>query len=78
MSQMTCNRHATGFIRMLVLPVTAFRGNQIPAIGFDQFDNVAHLHIRILAYIAIFGAAPAKVVKPVLSEVEGLPFYEPE
>jgi hypothetical protein len=67
---MTCNCHATGFVRMLLLPVTAFRGNQIPAIGFDQFDDVAHFHTQILAHIDMFSGAPAKVVK--------LPFYEPE
>ena len=55
---------------MLVLPVAAFRGNQIPAIGFDHFDDVAYLHTQILAHIAIFGGVPAQVVK--------VPFYEPE
>jgi hypothetical protein len=70
MAGVTGNRHATGFIRMLVLPVAAFCGNQIPAISFDQFDDVAYLDTQILAHIAIFDAAPAKVVK--------LPFYEPE
>ena len=70
MAGVTGNRHATGFIRILVLPVAAVCGNQIPAIGFDQFDDVAYLHTQIFAHIAIFDGAPAKMVK--------LPFYEPE
>jgi len=51
---MTCNGHATRFDRMLILPVTAFRDYQIPAIGFDQFDDVTNLHYQILARITIF------------------------
>jgi hypothetical protein len=42
---------------MLVLPVTAFRDNQIPAIGLDKFDNITNFHNQILAYIAFFDDA---------------------
>jgi len=42
---------------MLKLPVTAFRHNQIPAIGFDKFDSVADFHAQILALIAVFDDA---------------------
>ena len=57
MAGMTCNGHATRFGRMFILPVTAFRDNQIPAIGFNLFDNVTNLHDQILARIAIFDDA---------------------
>lgn len=56
---MTCNGHATRFGRMLKLPVTTFRDNQIPAVGFDKFDDVTNLHSRILARIAFFDDAHA-------------------
>jgi hypothetical protein len=44
---------------MLKLPVTTFRDNQIPAIGFDKFDNVADFHAQILARIPVFDDARA-------------------
>lgn len=44
---------------MLILPVTAFRDDQIPTIGLDEFDNVTNLHSQILAYIAISDDARA-------------------
>ena len=39
---------------MLILPVTAFRDNQIPAIGFDKFYNITNFHVKILAYNVVF------------------------
>ena len=39
---------------MLVLPVTAFRDDQKPAIGFDKFDDITNFHNQILAYIGLF------------------------
>jgi len=68
---MTSNSHATSFGRMLILSVAAFRDNQIPAICFDKFDNVADFHAQILARIAIFDDACA-------CEDDESPFYEPE
>ena len=38
---------------MLVLPVAAFRDDQIPAIGFDKFDDIANFHNRILAHLSV-------------------------
>jgi len=54
MAGMTRNGHTTRFGRMLILPVTAFRDNQIPAIGFDKFDNITNFHVKILAYNVVF------------------------
>ena len=79
MAGMTCNGHAAGFGRMLILPVAAFRDDQVPAIGFDKFDDVTNLHCRILAYIVISDDARACEGGEACPEpVEGLPFYEPE
>jgi len=38
---------------MLILPVAAFCGNQVPAIGFNEFDSVADFHNQILAHKAL-------------------------
>jgi len=42
---MTSNRDTARFGGMLVLPMSAFRGNQIPTIGFDQPDDVTNLQL---------------------------------
>ena len=55
MAGMTYDGHAAGFGRMLILSVTAFRDNYIPAIGLDKFDDITNFHNQILAYIAFFG-----------------------
>ena len=54
MTGMTRNGHATKFGRMFILPVASFRDYQIPAIGFDKFDNITNFHVKILAYNVVF------------------------
>ena len=42
--------HSAKFCGMLILSVATFCDDQIPAIGFNEFDDFANLHNRILAY----------------------------
>jgi len=39
----------TRFGRMLVLPVTASRGYQIPPVLFDHLDDITNLHRRLFS-----------------------------
>ncbi len=45
-ARMTCNRDAACLCRVLVLAMTALCGYQIPAITFDQLDDIADFHGR--------------------------------
>ena len=44
MTGMAGNRDAAWFGGVLVLPVTASRGNQVPTIVLDQLDDLTNLH----------------------------------
>ena len=44
MTGMTGNRDTAWFGGVLVLPVTASRGNQVPTILLNQLDNLTDLH----------------------------------
>ena len=72
MAGMACNCYTARLIRMLILPVTAFRSNQMPTIGFNQFYNVAYFHIQILAHNAMFDDTTAKKVASHLNLLETL------
>jgi hypothetical protein len=49
---MTSNRHFPGFARMAELTMAASLLDDSPAVGFDQFDDIADLHL--------FAARPGK------------------
>ncbi len=44
----TGNGDSPWFMRVLVLPVTATRYNQVPTIRLNELDNITHLHNQIL------------------------------
>ncbi len=51
--------------RVLVLPVTTFHGDQMPAIVFYQFDDITDLHlVRHQARVADVLRIQARFVRP--------------
>ena len=42
--QDAADRDATGFCRMLELPVTSFSDNAAPTVRFDPSDHIPHFH----------------------------------
>ena len=49
MTGMAGNRDTAWLGWVLVLPVTAFRGNQVPTILLNQLDNLTDLHFHPVA-----------------------------
>lgn len=45
---MTCNRYAAVLGGVFVLPMTSCGRDQVPAVIFNQFDNLTNLHRRLL------------------------------
>jgi hypothetical protein len=43
------HRDQPAFVRMLILPMISARPDLIPAVVFDHFDQVPHLHLLSLA-----------------------------
>ena len=65
---MTSNRNAPSLRWVLILSMTAFCGNQIPAVDFYQFDKLANLHLYPFAIVLFrkisFSRAFVKLILP--------------